>query len=164
MNNLQFDFLPNKEKKTLTIKREFEAARQLVWDCYTKSELLDQWFAPKTFTNKTKSMDFRNGGHWHFAMIDPDGNNYWNWMDYTNIKSIDSFEALDAFSTEGGEINSEMPRAKWQITFSSKCENTIVESVIQYKLLADLEAVLDMGKGMVDTFEKLDKLILTLKK
>ncbi|MES2388518.1 MAG: hypothetical protein V4543_10990 [Bacteroidota bacterium] len=24
---------------------------RLVWDCYTKSELLDQWFAPAPFEN-----------------------------------------------------------------------------------------------------------------
>ncbi|PTT32162.1 ATPase, partial [Chryseobacterium sp. HMWF028] len=40
-NHLQFDFLADKEKNTLTIRREFMANRQMVWDCYTKSELLD---------------------------------------------------------------------------------------------------------------------------
>ena len=46
---LQFEFLVDKEKNTLTIRREFAAERKLVWDCYTKSELLNQWFAPKPF-------------------------------------------------------------------------------------------------------------------
>lgn len=59
---LQFEFLANKDNNTLTIRREFAAERQLVWDCYTKQELLDQWFAPKPFTTKTKSMDFKSGG------------------------------------------------------------------------------------------------------
>jgi uncharacterized protein YndB with AHSA1/START domain len=27
----------------MTITREFDAKQQLVWDCYTKAELLDQW-------------------------------------------------------------------------------------------------------------------------
>ena len=35
MNKLQFDFLVNKKDNTLTIVREFNAERQLVWDCYT---------------------------------------------------------------------------------------------------------------------------------
>ena len=70
---LHFDFLVDKKKNTITVRREFAANRQLVWDCYTKSELLDQWFAPKPFTTKTKSMEFNDGGHWIYAMIDPDG-------------------------------------------------------------------------------------------
>ena len=56
-SNLLFDFIANKENNTLTIRREFAAKRQLVWDCHTKSELLDRWFAPKPLTTKTKSMD-----------------------------------------------------------------------------------------------------------
>lgn len=39
---LSFDFIVDKEKHTITVKREFAAKRALVWDCYTKSELLDQ--------------------------------------------------------------------------------------------------------------------------
>ncbi|MEQ9209596.1 MAG: SRPBCC domain-containing protein, partial [Pseudomonadales bacterium] len=75
-NNLLFDFIVDKKKNTLTIKREFAGNRQLVWDCYTKSELLDQWFAPRPLSTKTKSMDFSEGGHWHYAMVESDGKEY----------------------------------------------------------------------------------------
>ena len=43
---LQFDFLVDKEKSRITVKKAFAAKRQLVWDCHTKPELLDRWFAP----------------------------------------------------------------------------------------------------------------------
>ena len=163
-NNLQFDFIVNKENNTLTIRREFAADRQLVWDCYTKSELLDQWFAPKPLTTKTKSMDFRNGGHWHYAMVEPNGTEYWGWTEYYNISPIDFYETLDAFSNEAGEINSELPGARWVVTFSDKAENTVVETVVTYASISDLETVLNMGmqQGMISTLEKLDELLLTL--
>lgn len=165
MNHLQFDFLADKEKNTLTIRREFEAERQLVWDCYTKQELLDQWFAPKPFTTKTQSMDFRDGGHWHYAMIDQDGNHYWNWMDYNTIRPIDFYEALDAFCNEAGEINTALPRAKWEVTFTDKGENALVETIVWYNSLSDLETVINMGmqEGMISTLEKLDELLRNLK-
>ena len=63
-STLQFDFLVDKENNTITVRREFAADRQLVWDCHTKRELLEQWFAPKPWVARTKSMDFREGGHW----------------------------------------------------------------------------------------------------
>ncbi|GJM28432.1 MAG: hypothetical protein DHS20C17_10670 [Cyclobacteriaceae bacterium] len=107
---MQFDFLVDKEKNTITIKREFAANRQLVWDCYTKSDLLDQWFAPKPFTTKAKSMDFSEGGHWHYAMIDPDGTEYWGWTDYTKIDPIDYYETLDAFSDSEGNQRTDLPK------------------------------------------------------
>lgn len=166
MSRLQFDFIVDKENNTLTMRREFAANRQLVWDCYTKSDLLDQWFAPKPFTTRTKSMEFRNGGHWHYAMVDQDGNHYWGWTEYFNIKPIDSYETSDAFSNENGEINTELPKAKWLVAFADKGEHAVVETIVYYASLNDLETVINMGMqdGMVSTLEKLDELLEAIKK
>jgi uncharacterized protein YndB with AHSA1/START domain len=166
MNNLQFDFIADKVKNTLTIRREFMAGRQLVWDCYTKSELLDQWFAPKPLTTKTKTMAFEEGGCWHYAMVEPSGTEYWGLTEYITIKPIDSYTALDAFSDANGDINPKLPRAKWNVIFTDKEENTLVETVVTYNSLADLETVVNMGmkEGMTATLEKLDELLLILNK
>ena len=165
MNRLQFDFLVDKEKNTLIIRREFKAERQLVWDCHTKQELLDQWFAPKPFTTKTKSMDFRDGGHWHYAMVDPDGKHYWGYTGYQNIKPIESYETSDAFCDEHGEINKELPTARWEVTFTDKGANSVVQTIVYYASLNDLETIINMGmkEGMTATLEKLDELLETLK-
>ncbi|PSK94180.1 SRPBCC family protein [Taibaiella chishuiensis] len=164
--NLQFDFITDKVNNTLTIKREFRAGRALVWDCYTKSELLDQWFAPKPLSTKTKSMDFREGGHWHYAMIEPNGTEYWGWTDYNTIQPIDYYTSTDAFCDAEGTINESLPRAEWRVTFTDKGDNALVETVVTYKSLADLEAVIQMGmeQGLIATLEKLDELLLQLDK
>ena len=164
-NTLQFDFLVDKEKNTITVKREFAADRKLVWDCYTKSKLLDQWFAPKPFNTKTKSMDFSEGGHWHYAMIDPEGQEYWGWTEYTKIQPIDFYETLDAFSDGEGNINTDLPRAEWRVHFLDKGENAMVETTVTYQSLADLEAVINMGmkEGLTSTLERLDDLLKSLK-
>ncbi len=163
-NTLQFDFIVDKEKNTITIKREFAAKRQLVWDCYTKSELLDRWFAPQPFTTKTKSMNFTEGGHWLYAMVDPDGKEYWGRMDYLKINPIESYAALDAFCDEKGEMNPELPRASWDVTFHDRTEKSMVQTVVTYQSLADLETVINMGmkEGLTSTLERLDDLLLTL--
>jgi uncharacterized protein YndB with AHSA1/START domain len=164
-SKLQFEFLVNKEKNTLTLRREFAASRQLVWDCYTKSELLNQWFAPKPFTTRTKSMDFQPGGHWHYAMIDPaNGAEYWGWTEYVTISPIDYYTSIDAFSNEAGDINTELPRANWVVSFSEKGENAVVETVVTYASLADLETTLNMGmeEGMMSTLARLDELLENL--
>ena len=163
-HNLQLDFLVDREKNTLTIRREFLAGKPLVWDCYTKSELLDQWFAPAPLTTKTSSMDFREGGHWHYAMVEPNGTEYWGWTDYLKIKPIDDYTALDAFCNAEGEINKDLPRAQWLVSFTDKEENALVETVVTFKSLADLETVIQMGMeaGMIATLKKLDELLLTI--
>ncbi|MES3008548.1 MAG: SRPBCC domain-containing protein [Pseudomonadota bacterium] len=158
---LQFDFLVDKKLNTLTVRREFAANRQLVWDCHTKSELLDQWFAPKPLTTKTKSMDFCEGGHWHYAMIDPEGNEYWGYTDYLTINPIDGYTSLDAFSDASGAINPALPRAKWHVTFTDKSAHTLAQTVVFYNSLKDLETVIAMGmkEGLTSTLERLDELL-----
>lgn len=164
--DLQLDFIVDKKKNTITVKREFAANRQLVWDCYTKSELLDLWFAPKPLTAKTKSMDFKEGGHWHYAMCEPNGKEHWGWTVYIKIKPIDYYTSVDSFCNAEGDINNDLPRAQWKTTFTDKRENALVETVVTYGSLIDLEAVINMGmkKGLTSTLERLDDLLLTLKK
>jgi len=163
---MQFEFVADKKKNTITVKREFAAKRQLVWDCHTKSELLNKWFAPKPFTVKTKSMEFRDGGHWHYAMVDPDGKEYWGRTGYVKINPIDGYQTTDAFSDEDGNINPNLPTATWDVSFKDKGDHTIVQTVVQYPSLEGLETVLKMGmeEGLASTLENLDELLPTLRK
>lgn len=162
--DLQFDFLVDKNKNALTIKREFAANRQLVWDCHTKCELLDRWFAPKTFTTKTRSMDFSEGGHWQYVMIGPDGQEYGSRLDYQTILPIDSYTALDGFCDETGALKTELPRSSWEVTFTDRSEQTLVQTIVTHKSREELETVIEMGmeEGMASTLERLDELLTTL--
>ncbi len=161
---LLFDFVPDKANNTLTIKREFAAGRQLVWDCYTKAEYLSRWFAPTPLTSITKSMDFRDGGHWHYAMVEPNGTEHWGWTDFVHIQPIDYYTSKDAFCDANGKVNSDLPTAHWKVSFTDLGENTVVETLVTYNSLADLETVINMGMepGMISTLERLDDLLLEI--
>jgi uncharacterized protein YndB with AHSA1/START domain len=56
----------------LIVTREFDANSDLVWKAWTTAELLDQWWAPKPYRAETKSLDFREGGVWLYAMVSPE--------------------------------------------------------------------------------------------
>ena len=159
--DLRFEFLVTNDGRALTIHREFDAKRQLVWDCHTKAELLDQWFAPKPLTTKTKHMDFRPGGYWHFVMLTPDGETYWSRFDYQTIDPIDGYTALDGFIDESGAINPDMPRSKMDVSFVDQGERTLVTSVVLYASADDLQKAVGMGmkEGITSTQERLDELL-----
>ncbi|MVM28860.1 SRPBCC domain-containing protein [Spirosoma sp. HMF4905] len=164
--NLAFDFSVNKENSTIEVKREFAAELPLVWDAYTKSEILDQWWAPKPWKARTKTMDFREGGHWHYAMVGPEGEEHWAWVDYQRIQTQKKFTGLDAFVDAEGNLNKDLPRSTWEVTFSDKGPVTLVELHISYDDLAQLEATLQMGfkEGLAMAMEGLDELLPSLKK
>jgi uncharacterized protein YndB with AHSA1/START domain len=164
--NLIFDFSVDKEKKTITVKREFAAELPLVWDAYTKSELLDKWWAPKPWKAKTRSMHFEEGGKWHYAMTGPSGEEHWAVAQFKNIVKHKRYEGLDAFTDADGNINKEMPQSKWEVNFTPKGDYTLVDFRISYEDLADLEATIKMGfkEGLTMAMEGLDELLPLLKK
>ena len=162
--DLRFEFVVDKDLKTIKVIREFNGRRQLVWDCHTKSEYLDQWFAPKPLTTKTKHMDFRAGGYWHYAMITPDKQTFWNRLDYKTIDPIDGYTAQDGFCDEAGTVNPGMPGSNWDVAFTDEGARTLVTTVVQYASAESLQASIDMGLegGMASTLERLDELLLRL--
>ncbi len=165
-SNLAYDFSVNKRNKTITVKREFAAELPLVWDAYTKSEILDQWWAPKPWKARTKTMDFREGGHWLYAMVGPEGEEHWSRADYRSIQIQKKFTGLDAFTDAEGNVNAELPQSKWEVTFTIKGQNTLVEILMSFDDPDQLEATLQMGfkEGLALAMEGLDELLPSLKK
>src|SRR5580704_14161574 len=97
-NDLQFDFIVDKTAKTVSITREFDAELSLVWDAFTKQEILDQWWAPKPWTSRTKHMNFENGGRRFYAMCGPEGQEHWSVQEFDDINPPKSFKMTSFFT------------------------------------------------------------------
>ncbi len=164
--DLAFDFTVNKDNNTITIKREFNAIVSLVWDAYTISEILEQWWAPKPWNAKTKSMDFKEGGHWHYAMCGPAGEQHWAYTTYEIIDFQRMFTGIDSFADENAIINKELPQSKWDVSFKDNGEKTYVTTQISYESLEQLETIIKMGfkEGYTLAMESLDELLINQKK
>src|ERR1700743_459711 len=116
--DLLFDFTVDKAAKTIFITREFNAGLSLVWDAFTKAELLDKWVAPAPMRAKTKYMDFRVGGRRFYAMISPDGQEGWAVQEYTSITPKTNFKMYNAFADK--DENPELPGSEWDHNFSEE--------------------------------------------
>lgn len=160
--NLLFDFTVDKTKKTVFIVREFDAGLSLVWDAFTKQELLEQWVAPKPWTCKTKYMDFKVGGKRLYAMVSLEGVERWAIQEYTSITPKTNFKMHNAFADKDG--NPELPGSEWDYTFSEKNGITKVSITIYNESLARLEKMIEMGfkEGFTATLSNLEKLLTTL--
>ena len=163
-NDLLFDFTVDKAAKTVLIKREFDADLSLVWDAFTKAELIDQWIAPKPYTAKTKYQDFKVGGKRFYAMISPEGQERWVLQQYTSISPKTNFKFFNAFADENE--NPELPGSEWDHTFSEQNGTTKVSVVIYNESLERMEKQIEMGfkEGFTMTLNYLDELLKTLSK
>jgi uncharacterized protein YndB with AHSA1/START domain len=161
-NDLLFDFTVDKTTKTVFITREFDAPLSLVWDAYTKQEILDQWWAPKPWASKTKSMNFEVGGKRFYAMVSPEGLERWSIQKYTSITPKTNFKMLNAFADK--DENPELPGSEWDMNFSEQNGKTKVSISIYNESLARLEKMIEMGfkEGFTMTLKSLDELLATL--
>ena len=161
-NNLLFDFTVDKAAKTVFITREFDADQSLVWDAFTKAELLDQWVAPKPFVAKTKFMDFKVGGRRFYAMVSPDGQEGWLIQRYTSISPKTNFKMFNAFADK--DENPQLPGSDWDYTFSEQNGKTTVLITIYNESLARLEKMIEMGftEGFKMSMNNLENLLATL--
>src|SRR6202049_1212028 len=63
--------LPSEREIVLT--RVFNAPRQMIYDAWTKPELLKRWFGPRGWSLVVCEVDLRVGGAWRFVLRGPDG-------------------------------------------------------------------------------------------
>jgi uncharacterized protein YndB with AHSA1/START domain len=160
---MEMGFIVDKQTKTVYITKEFAFERSLVWDAYTKPELLDQWWAPKPLTSRTKVMDFRVGGRRFYAMVSPDGQALgWILQKYTSISPKTNFKLFNAFADENE--NPELPGSDWDLTFSEQDGKTKVSISIYNESLERLERMVEMGfkEGTMSQMKNLEDLLSKL--
>jgi uncharacterized protein YndB with AHSA1/START domain len=162
MNDLLFDFTLDKSKKTVFINREFDADLSLVWDAFTKQEILDQWWAPKPFASKTKVMNFKVGGRRFYAMVSPEGQERWSIQKYTSISPKTNFKFLNAFADK--DENPELPGSEWDLSFGEENGKAKVSVSIYNESLERMEKMIEMGfkEGFTVTLKSLEDLLATL--
>lgn len=158
---LLFDFTVDKAAKTVFINREFDADLSLVWDAFTKAELIDQWIAPKPMISKTKYQDFKVGGKRFYAMVSPEGQERWAIQEYRSITPKTNFKMYNAFAD--AEENPELPGSEWDHSFSEQNGRTTVSITIYNESLERLERILDgFTQGMKMSLSNLENLLATL--
>jgi uncharacterized protein YndB with AHSA1/START domain len=163
-SHLALEFSVDMENKTVIIKRKFEAGLPLVWDAFTKSEILDQWWAPKPFLSRTKIMNFEVGGRRFYAMVSPEGQERWSIQRYTSISPKTNFKMTSNFSDK--DENPEMPGSDWDFNFGEQNGTTTVNISIYNESRERMERMIEMGfkEGMTAILENLENLLYTLSK
>lgn len=161
-NDSLIDFNVDKTAKTVCFSRAFAAGLSLVWDAFTKQEMLDQWWAPKPWASKTKFMNFEVGGRRFYAMVSPEGQERWSIQTFTSISPKTNFKMSSAFADK--DENPELPGSEWDLNFSEQNGTTTVSITIYNESFARLEKMIEMGfkEGSVMQMKNLEELLPTL--
>ena len=95
--------------KPLTVTRQIDAPPSLICKAWTDEASLKQWFGPAGCPISQSSMDFKEGGHYHYGMKVPTGQTMWGRWDFVEIVPEQKLVMLTAFSAEDPQQTTRHP-------------------------------------------------------
>src|SRR4051812_46740280 len=143
--------------REIVIERGFQAPRQLVFDAYTKPELIRKWLlGPEGWTMPMCEVDLRVGGKYRYVWRNQNGMEMGMGGEYREIvvpERIVSTEKFDQSWYPGEAIGT--------LTIIERSGTTMVTQVMQYESREAREAVLKspMEEGLSAGFNRLAELL-----
>jgi len=106
--------------REIVVSRLVDAPPDVVFQAYSASEHLGQWWGPNGFTTTTRSFEFREGGVWDFVMHGPDGTDYDNHVVWLEVMPLSRLVLLH------GERADDPEAFTSTITFEERDRGTLV--------------------------------------
>ena len=90
--------------RALSVRRTFDAPRQLVWKAWTDPVQIQKWWGPQHFTCPGATIDLKIGGTYLLGMKGPDGQEFWGTGEYKQIILNQKLVYTDNFCDAQGRI------------------------------------------------------------
>lgn len=153
------------EEPVITIVREFDAPRELVFKAWTDPEQLKQWWGPEGFAVPRCEVDLRPGGAWRIDMQGPDGTIYPNKGIYLEVvvpEKLVTTDDVDADETAWGDTPP--PSSTNTMLFEETDGKTRLTTITRLQTIEQRDAMLEMGAeaGWNESLDKLARLLATV--
>jgi uncharacterized protein YndB with AHSA1/START domain len=140
--------------REVRLTRVFDAPRQMVWDAFTKPELMQRWFGPRGWSMTECTIDLRVGGGWRFVLQGPDGKKMGMRGAYREIKAPERSVHVETYDDYPGE-------SIVTAVFTEKGGKTTLEATVEYPSREVRDAVIQSGMehGAAESYDKLAELL-----
>ena len=140
--------------REIVLTRVFEAPRQMVFDAFSKPELLKRWFGPRGWSLVVCDVDLRVGGGFRFVLRGPDGKEMGMRGTYREIVPPERSVHMESFDDYPGES---------QVTsvFTEQGGKTTLTATVLYPSKEVRDAVIQSGMehGAAESYDKLAGLL-----
>jgi len=149
---------------TMTVIADFPVSVQRLWDAYADPRQLEKFWGPVEWPATFTRHDFAVGGHSHYYMTGPDGEHAAGLWEFLALDPGRSFEVRDAFATEDGVENTDLPSMRMLGTFEATDQGSRVTFVTTFPSLEALEEMIGMGmeQGMTEAMSQMDDVLADL--
>src|ERR1700730_19411798 len=140
--------------REIVLTRVFDAPRHVVWDAFTKPELLKRWFGPRGWSLVVCEVDFKVGGGFRFVLRGPDGKDMGMRGVYREIVPPERSVHIESFDDYPGDS---------QVTavFVEQGGKTTLKDTILYpsREVRDIVIKSGMEHGAAESYDKLAELL-----
>ena len=148
-----------KSERELVVTRTFNGPARIVFEAWTKPELLKRWWAPKSFGVSFISCeaDVRTGGVYRFVFGHPASKQPMEFFGkYIEVMPHSRLVWTNDEGGEGGAVTT--------VTFEQRGDETLVVMHDLYPSKEALDGAIASGStsGAGESFEQLDELLVTL--
>ena len=140
--------------REIVLTRVFDAPRNLVFDAFSKPELLKRWFGPRGWSLVVCEVDLRVGGGFRFVLRGPDGRDMGMRGVYREIVPPERSVHMESFDDYPGES---------QVTalFVEQGGKTTLTATVLYPSREVRDAVIKSGmeQGAAESYDKLAEML-----
>ena len=142
--------------REIVLIRVFDAPRTMVWDAFTKPELLKRWFGPRGWSLVVCEVDLKVGGGFRFVLRGPDGRDMGMRGVYREIVPPERSVHMESFDDYPGE-------AQVTAVFVERAGKTTLTATVLYPSREIRDAVIKSGMehGAAESYDKLAELLAT---
>ena len=142
--------------REVTMTRVFDAPRQMVYDAFSKPELLKRWFGPRGWSLAVCEVDLRIGGSFRFVLRGPGGREMGMRGVYRELAPPDRSVHMESFDDYPGES---------QVTtvFTERDGKTTMTVTVLYDSREVRDAVIQSGMehGAAESYDRLAELLVS---
>ncbi|RZU42155.1 SRPBCC family protein [Edaphobacter modestus] len=145
--------------REIVMTREFNAPRKMVFDAWTKPELMRRWLAgPSGWTMTVCEIDLKKGGSYRYEWTHENGNQMGMGGVYREVVPHERLVATEQFDESwypGGAVTT--------TTLVEKDGITTVETTVRYDSKEARDGVLQspMDSGVAASYDRLERLLET---
>jgi uncharacterized protein YndB with AHSA1/START domain len=142
----------------ITMTREFDAPRELVFRAHVDPDLLVQWLGPRELTMTVDRYEARDGGTYRYVHHNAQGGEYGFHGVFHGDPTPDGLVQTFEFEGAPGHVSLNI------YTFTQRGDRTELRTVASFASVADRDAILDadMSRGVQDGHDRLGELLAAL--
>jgi uncharacterized protein YndB with AHSA1/START domain len=143
----------------ITVEREVNAPRDLVYRAWTDPELLAQWLGPRRLAMRVEHYDVRHGGSYRYVHVDTDGSEYVFRGVFHGEPSPERMVQTFEFLGAPGHVSMDT------LILEDRGARTLVRAISAHQSVEARDAVLASGMagGLEEGFQRLEELAARLR-